>query len=423
MSYQEAIDYLEASSRFTQTAGVDQVLQMLDLMNVSVDQLKSVLISGTNGKGSTSASIASIAQTSGYKVGLFTSPHLFRYNERIKIDGIPISDEDFVAGVENVSLLLNQHPELSVSTFSMLTVVALLYFLEQGVDLAVLEVGIGGRLDSTNCVDPLVSVITNVDLEHTNVLGNTKLKIAYEKAGIIKSNGSFVTSESDPDLINFFRVVCEERGAEFHLIVPNEIQSVSQTLGGQFFDFRSYKGMQTNLLGQHQCFNLSCAIQVAEVLQKKGFTKINQETIRNGLQAVDWPLRLQIVHHAPTVLIDVGHNVHGVCVLQELVDSLFPRENRILIMGCSYDKPYEEMAQILSGLADTILVTKAFYHGVEPKTLADFISKKKNVFVFDAVSEAVRMAKKLSNNDALIMIFGGLYLGAEGKIAVDEVFG
>lgn len=411
---QAALKFLERFQKFSGEPGLHRMEKMLELLGRPEKSLVYVHVTGTNGKGSTSATVASIVKSAGYKVGLFTSPHLHRYNERIKVNGRDISDEDFIHYVEKLKTLLKKNPSIQPMVFEVLTVMAFLYFADQKVDLAVLEVGIGGRYDATNVIEKSVSVITNVDLEHTAVLGKTKAKIAFQKAGIIKPKSTVVVGERDRKLQAVFSEVAKRNGAKIIYLKPREVKSLATDIKGQSFDFKNLKKLFTPLVGEHQLNNVPLAVLASRALNEQGF-KITDENIRDGLRKTIWPLRMELVCKNPSILLDAGHNPHGVKAIVKAVDAIFPKEDRILVLGCSYDKPYKEMSKILSKLSDTIIVTRAKSHGVDPKEMVKVLSRKKKIFMTKNVKEALNLAQRMATKKTLILVLGGLYLAAEAK--------
>ena len=314
-------------------------------------------------------------------------------------------------------------PEINPALFEILTAIAFLQFRDKQIDIAVLEVGLGGRLDSTNVIKAIVAVITNIDLEHTEILGKTKEKIATEKAGIIKSNSVVITGETNKKLLKIFGQIAKKNKSKFSIFKKNEISLQKYSAHGQIFNFKKYKNLEIPLMGQHQLLNSSLAVIVAESLQKKGFDNIDEKSIRQGLKNVSWPLRLEIVHQNPKILIDVGHNIHGIKAIKQSIDEIFKKSNKILILGCSYDKPYKQMAKTLSELSDKIILTKAKYHGEEIKELEKVLDKSgKTIYLTNNVTKALQIAKKIVKRNTLIMILGGLYLGAEARQKIKTIF-
>lgn len=329
---------------------------------------RSVLIAGTNGKGSTAATLASILRAGGHRTGLYTSPHLSRVNERIQIDGVQISDEDFArlyfrvdeAGTKLVAAgKLPQHP----SFFETITALGFLYFAEQQVDLAVLEVGLGGRLDATNIVEPLLSILTDISLDHMEWLGDTLPEIAREKAGILRRNGVMVTLSQHPEVNQVLGEVAMELGvtgvnaAEY---MPQQNERIScgryslQVLGEQ-------AEITPALAGSHQHRNVALAIAAAVELRNRHGYKLTAAAVVAGVQATRWPGRLEkflLGQQRPEVWIDVAHNPAGAWTLRSAMNSGSDTERpSTLVFGCMKDKAYAEMAQILFPVFDEVIVT------------------------------------------------------------------
>ena len=415
MNIKEVVAYLEGLQRFPGKPGLGRMQKMLALVDNPERRGMYVHITGTNGKGSTSATVASIARAAGYKVGLFTSPHLHKYNERIKVGGWDISDQDFVQYAERVKKLLRKNRDIHPTIFEVLTVMAFLYFADQKVDLAVLEVGIGGRYDATNVIKNSVAVITNIDLEHKEILGGTKAKIAFQKAGIIKRKSTVIVGEQNKRLQAVFQKEAKKNKTTMMALKPRDIRPLKFSIEGQEFDFQDFKKLHTPLLGRYQLDNAALAILAARALNERGFT-IGEENIREGLKSVHWPLRLERVHSSPDIILDAGHNLHGVRAVAKTIDQIFMRKGRILILGCSQDKPYIEMSKILAELSNVIIVTKAKHHGADPKEIRNAIeAPRKKILMTRNVAEALKLAQKMAQKKSLILVLGGLYLAAEAE--------
>ncbi|OGJ42177.1 hypothetical protein A2974_03310 [Candidatus Peregrinibacteria bacterium RIFCSPLOWO2_01_FULL_48_20] len=418
MKIKEAVATLEGLQRFPGRPGLGRVKKMLSLLGNPEKVTTYVHVTGTNGKGSTSAMVASALQAAGYKVGLFTSPHLHRINERIKVQGWEISDNDFVFYVSIIKKLLRKNPHIRPTLFEALTVMAFLYFADQKVDVAVLEVGMGGRYDATNVIKNSVAVITNIDLEHREVLGNTKAKIAVQKAGIIKRKSTVIVGEQNKNLQKIFEREIRKNKAKMVFLKPRELKFLKQSSEGQVFHFEQYKKLQIPLLGRYQLHNAALAILAVRALNERGFN-VSEEALRKGLRSVYWPLRLERVHSKPDIILDAGHNLHGVKAVVKTIDQVFPRRGRILILGCSVDKPFKEMSKILATLSKVIIVTKAKYHGAKPKEILEAIQTPKKIFfVTSTVRQALALAQKMARKKSLILVLGGLYLAAEAEEAL-----
>ncbi len=420
------IQYLETLPRFAAKPGLERMRKILEFLGNPQQGLKYVHVTGTNGKGSTSATIESILRHAGYRTGLFTSPHLFAYNERIKVNAQDIADEDFSKNLDRVRVLVErmvrEDESMRPALFEVLLAMAFLHFQDEKIDIAVLEVGIGGLLDPTNVIDGLVAVITNVDLEHAEILGDTKEKIAEQKAGIIKKGAVVLTADEDTRVIDILARTARENDAQFLLLKPEDVQLTHQSLEGQVFDFGSYEALRIPFLGNYQMLNTALAVLTAESLRKFGF-RIDEQAIRDGLRSVYWPLRLEIVHQDPVILMDGAHNLHGIRTLHQVLHDIFPERRKILVLGVSSDKPYREMARLLAEEVSVVIVTQAQYRAARCEDLAESIADlKKEMYLTSDVKEALLKAKFLAKEDDLILVLGGLYLAAEARKAVDEIF-
>src|SRR5258707_8122633 len=352
--------------------------RLADALGNPQRKLQSVLIAGTHGKGSTAATLASIVQTAGYRTGLYTSPHLLRVNERIQINQEPISDAEFAViydRVEGCAHELVERGELPwhPSFFEMLTAMAFEYFASAGVELAVLEVGLGGRLDATNIVDPLISVITDIDFDHQNFLGNTLPEIAHEKAGILRPKGTVVLLPQHP-------IVNETLGKEIltrdahavssvkHMpsmtpVAENGLSSKAAVGHNRFTLAVMGKEIKVDfpLAGRHQLRNLALAVTTAEELNTFGF-HIGAEDIERGIRSTRWPARFQVIPPEdgfPEVVLDVAHNPAGAWALRSALSTFYEDRPLTFIFGAMRDKAIGEIADILFPLADRVIATQA----------------------------------------------------------------
>lgn len=421
MKYKESIDWLELLGVFPEVTTFERVDLLLGKFGRPSSQMKFVHVTGTNGKGSVCAMTESILRTAGYKTGLFTSPHLFKYNERIKVNGADISDSEFCDLVARVKIevekMIAADEKMRPCLFEVVLVMALIFFAERGVELAVIEVGCGGRRDPTNIIQSEVAIITNIDLEHTELLGDTKEKIAKDKAGIIKDGCVCITTETYSRLIKIFAEEAEAKGAKLIVLEPADIGLISQSARGQVFNFMNYFNVELTLIGDHQLSNAALAIMCGETLNTRGF-KITEQDIRHGIKTANWPLRLEMVEaDGRTFLIDCAHNLHGVKAVVGVIKKTFQKERRkILILGCSKTKPYKEMAGLLAELGDEIIVTEAEYKAADANEIANFLinqNPQKRIHTTKNIIEAMEKAIEISKKDDLVMILGGLYLAAE----------
>ena len=403
----------------------------------------SVLIAGTNGKGSTAATLASILQASGLRTGLYTSPHLVRINERIRINNEEISDDQFALLhdlVERTAERLIEDRELPwhPSFFEMLTAMAFEYFATSRIDIAVLEVGMGGRLDATNVVEPLVSVITDISLDHQKFLGNTITEIAREKAGIIRPNGLVVTLPQSPDANNVIGEVVLELNT--HAVSAAQyVPPVSPKAGSylkpstaehaefaeQNFLISTYPlqvmgqqiQVETPLVGRHQLRNVALAIATAEELSRQGFS-ITPESIERGIRQTHWPGRFQVIparDSTPEFVLDVAHNPAGAWALRSTLSACYDNRRLIFVFGAMRDKAISEIAEILFPLAERVIATMPDNpRAATPEEIRDAAARTGAEMESAAdVRAALARAQELAGADAVIVITGSIYLVGE----------
>ena len=393
----------------------------------------SVLIAGTNGKGSTAATLASILRASGLKTGLYTSPHLIRINERIRIGGEQISDEDFAqlhGAVDTVSEHLVETGELPwhPSFFEMMTAIAFRYFARERVDVAVLEVGMGGRLDATNVVEPLVCVIADISLDHQKYLGDTVTEIAREKAGIIRPRGVVVTLPQQPaanDVIGNTIVEMDATGISAVQYVPPvspgsaEYQNAHtsrsrypvEVMGKQIL-------VDTPLVGRHQLRNVALAIAAAEQVAKKGFTGIAPESIERGIRDTSWPGRFQVIEHKavwPEVVLDVAHNPAGAWALRSALSERYGDRPLIFVFGAMRDKAISEIAEILFPIADRVIATQPGNpRAATPEEIRQAAGRTgAEIDCIAAVPGAMERGRQAALPDGVMVVTGSIYLVGE----------
>lgn len=436
VSYESAVSRLLALGHELSAHGKFDLAHMRALAQAMGNphrRLPSVLIAGTNGKGSTAATLASIAQAAGYRTGLYTSPHLLRINERIQINGEPISDVEFTViydRVESVALPLVANGELPwhPSFFEMVTAMMFEYFSSAGVELAVLEVGMGGRLDATNIVDPCVSVITDIDFDHQKFLGNTLTEIAGEKAGILRPHGTVVLLPQHPEVNDTLGKAILERDAiaisavkYMPSVTPaaEPFHDARRGLRNRFpLAYRSKRIMvDSPLVGRHQLRNLALAITAAECLNECGFT-IRPEHVEAGVAATTWPARFQVIpaqEEFPEAILDVAHNPAGAWALRSALSSFYEDRPLTMVFGVMRDKAVREIAEILFPLAERVIATRA----ENPRAAsADEIAAADEatgteVIRAENVRAALELARKLSRRDGIVVITGSIYIVGE----------
>lgn len=362
--YRESLEYLVNLTTFGINLGLERIRELLKRLGNPEKELRVVHVGGTNGKGSTTVMIARILQESGYKVGVFTSPHLHDWRERIVINSRKISKERIVRAIKYLRPYLDamvaegfEHP----TEFEVTTALALLYFAEENVDYALIEVGLGGTIDSTNVVSPLVSVITNIGMDHMDYLGHDLISIAKIKAGIIKPNSIVVTASENPDVINVFCEQAKAMGVPL-LIVGKDICWESTWIGELEQEFNligltaAYSKLRLPLSGYHQLRNAATAVIVCEILQSNYGAHIPQEAVYAGLDGVKLPGRLELLSQKPKILLDGAHNLNGAQALIQALP-LYSRDRLILCLGMLADKEREKVVNLLVPLADEIIIT------------------------------------------------------------------
>ncbi len=357
ITYRQALEYLYGLTNYEIKSSFDYAPQFFNLARVERllqavgnphHKFKSVHIAGTKGKGSTSAMLESILRAAGYRTALYTSPHLHSFRERIQVAGQLIPESDFADLTARLRPLADQDEELT--TFEVATVLALLYFAEMGVEIAVVEVGLGGRLDATNVITPLVSIITKIGHDHMHILGNTLAQIAAEKAGIIKNAVPVVTAPQDPSALMVIERACEERKAPLHRVGREwQWRATKQSLAGQEFTVnsrqrrvtkgspQSYRGLCVPLLGRHQLRNAAVVLATVEVLRSLHIT-VGNSAVRQGLQELVWPARFEVLGQRPYFVVDGAHNVDSARVLAETIEEYFPGMRPWFVLAILSDK-------------------------------------------------------------------------------------
>ncbi len=431
--YQETLDWIYSWIDFSMNRHVDEAHRFfkLDRMNRLMALLDwpnrhypCVHVAGTKGKGSTASFIASALGASGYKTGLYTSPHLEDFRERIQIDGEQISVEDLVSLADEMRPRTEQVND--VTTFELTTAIAFRYFANQNVDIVVLEVGLGGRLDATNIVDPLVSVITPVSYDHMNVLGNTLTEIAHEKAGIIKPNRPVVIApqfeEAEAEIL---RMAKAQKAPAIMVEKEYQWRTTSHTLDYQVVNIQSTNGdcqtteslvpvtLELPLLGQHQADNAATALAALEVLRKLGF-KINQDSLHQGFQHVHWQTRFEILRKNPPLITDAAHNGDSIQKLCRTLDEYFPNLPFILILGASADKSLKTMMDIIIPKVEAVVCTQS----IHPRAADAFELQKmlepygKPSYAKSTAEAGLAKALELAGNSKGIIATGSLFLAA-----------
>ncbi len=396
--------------------GLTSIRSILSLLGEPQKTFPVVHVGGSNGKGSTSVMVASILRAAGYRVGLYTSPHLVRFNERIRVGRREIPNRCIVGLTHRIATAIESHSDKSSNPtfFEITTALAFLYFAECDIDIAVVEVGMGGRLDATNVVTPLVSVITNISRDHEVVLGSGVRAIAREKSGIVKMGIPLVTSARGVAL-DVLKDVCHKKGAPIYV---NGGDFTVREEDGEF-DFvsctTSHTGLRNSLVGQHQLLNAACAIMAVELLKEKGYS-ISDNSVKRGLASVRWPGRMEVVRRDPTVIIDCAHNLAGAGALRDALTALSCKR-LFLVIGVMADKDIRGIVSRLVPIADRIIVTTARTDraATVDALYAAFKPYEKPVEAVEGVTHACYAALSMADTDDLICVAGSVHTAGEAR--------
>ncbi|KPK94309.1 MAG: hypothetical protein AMJ94_02000 [Deltaproteobacteria bacterium SM23_61] len=436
--YQRTLGYLFGLQRFGIKLGLANITLLLRHLENPHAGLRAVHIAGSNGKGSTAAFLTAILRQAGYRVGLYTSPHLIDFTERIQVNGVPIPEDRVVRLTDRIhgvvgdmeksgelwpdssvpSLPADFDPQKATLTFfEFTTAMAFVHFREEGVDLAVLETGMGGRLDATNVIDPLLTLISPISMEHQQYLGKTILQIAGEKAGIIKPGRPLLTTARQKRVVTLLQEKCREFQAPFYV---HGKDFRGRRTGPRMMNFRGrhhrWKDLHLGLAGSHQVLNASLSLAAAEMLMEKGFS-LKEEHLRNGLAETKWPGRLERVGDSPPILLDGAHNPGATRILKRALKEEFPHRRLILVLGIMGDKEIGKMMSTLVPLADLLILTRP---DMERAASLELLRKhsspwKKPTLEFAHVGGAVEKARGEAGREDLVVITGSLYTVGEAR--------
>ena len=428
MNYQAALSYILSFTDYEKVPAflyradnfdLRRMVELLDRLGNPHLTSPAIHIGGTKGKGSTAAMIASALCAAGYRTGLYTSPHLHTFRERITVDGGMISGEEFSALTEKLQPEIDEvnrrHDYGEITTFEILTALAFAFFMERQVDFQVLEVGLGGRLDATNVVMPRIAVITSISLDHAEVLGDSLAKIAGEKAGIIKPGALVISAPQPKDVACVIEEVCRHNGVSL-ITVGRDVtwRKVKSDLSGQFFEVKgkagSYK-LIIPLLGEHQLENAAVAVAALEALD------IGAKDIARGLAQVQWPGRLEILRHEPLFLADGAHNADSANRLRETIEKYLHFDRLILILGASSDKDIAGIVGELAPMSSLAIVTRSRHpRALEPASLLEELEKQGvKGELAESVSSAAERAMEMAGPRDLICATGSLFVAAEAR--------
>ncbi len=408
------LEYLYGLERFGIKLGLAVMQQLLAALGNPHQAFKSVHITGTNGKGSTASFIEHVLRETGCNVGVYTSPHLYRFNERVRINGQAIADTQLLEHIATVRQAA-QHCEVQPTFFEFTTAIAFLEFARQRVDMAVVEVGMGGELDATNVITPEVAVITNIGLDHTPMLGTTKAEIAVNKAGIIKAGCEAVTAEVDTAILAIIEQACAAKGVMLGAVDRElTVRDRQQTLAGQTFVVDgSYTGtLQIALLGKHQIRNACTALLALLRLRQRGW-QIPSTAIERGLATATWPGRLDIVSRQPFILVDGAHNNDGVeslkVFLDEMKDVLPPLG--VLVVAVKQGKNLKELRDTIAARFTHVIATQGNYEPMLAEELAKQLQVgEQQIEAIPDVTQAIARAKAVQPNGSMMLVTGSLYM-------------
>ena len=415
MNYEQAIDYIEQTDTPRQRYGLEKLKQALHLMGDPQEKVPYVHIAGTNGKGSTASMLSSILNHAGLRCGLYTSPHLQRYNERFQIAGEPISDEQLIQSVQRVQQVCEQLGGTPI-VFEVLTLMAFELFARLDCQIAVLEVGIGGRLDSTNCIpSPQAAVVTQLGLDHTETLGDTIEQIAWQKGGIAKPGSRLVMAAQQEEAMEVVRQICRQEDCAFCVADPKRMQLLSSTLKGQRVLDEHFGELLIPLAGGHQIKNAANVLCTVEQLVQRGW-KIPTEAVRDGLAAAKWSARFELLDESPYFILDGGHNPQCVQAAMDALEQFFPGKKAVILTGMMQDKDTEQMLeQMAEHAACFVCLHPDSPRALSAEQLAQQVKERFGLpaFCCESIAQGVALAREKACSDGLVCALGSLYLAAE----------
>lgn len=420
MDYIEALSFCESFGRSKSSMGLKNMRELLSLVGDPHKKGRFIHVAGTNGKGSVVSFITQILTQSGLKVGKFISPHLNRINERYSINGIEINDDDFAECVYEIhkALVKNERLKNVLTMFEIMTCVAFLYFYKSNCDIGVLETGLGGRFDATNViVDPLLTVITMIGLDHTSILGDTIEKIAFEKACIMKNNSICVIApQKYESALDIFKEHAKKKNTKVVPVDKNSIITNTKSIYGQNFTYKGMKGLVIGLLGDYQTENAATAIEAVLSLDKYGI-KVSTDGIYKGLKESKWPGRLELINGAPLTFIDGAHNVDGVKELSKFFKGIFKEKKITYLFGVMKDKDYKAMIREIKETAKEVYLIKMHYERAEDIITLSTLLKDNGIKneSFESFEHAINYCYRHLSKDDIICIFGSLYLAGEAR--------
>ena len=414
MNYDEALSYIHSVCWKGSVPGLGRTQELLRRMGNPEKSLKFIHIAGTNGKGSTAAMLASILEAAGYRTGLYTSPFINRFNERMQIDGQPIPDQELADLTEWIRPMADDMAD-SPTEFELITALAMEFFHRHACDIVVLEVGMGGALDSTNVIDtPEVAIITAMGFDHTKELGSTMAEIASAKAGIIKHGGDVVAYGQNPEAEAVFERVCREQKAHLHYPDYAALSPGEFGLEGQIFSYGTLHHLRIPLAGIYQLNNAAVVLTAVQVLQQRGW-RVNEDQIRSGLAATRWPARFEVLQRDPVFIVDGGHNPHGIRATADSLQKIFPDRKFTFLVGVMADKDVEHILGLIVPLASCFFCVRPN----NPRAMgAEMLAERIRALGVEAhacpsLEEGVQAALAHAGQEGVVCALGSLYMAGD----------
>ncbi len=423
MKKDEAIKYIHSVNWTFCKPGLERTAELTGRLGNPQEKLKFIHVAGTNGKGSFCSMLSSILVEEGYRVGLYTSPYIRCFNERMQINGVPISDTELAEITETIKPVADSMED-KPTEFELVTAIALEYFKRHECDYVVLECGLGGRLDSTNIITtPILTVITGIALDHTSILGDTIAKIAAEKAGIIKEGIPCLWCGEGKEAYDVIKKCAEAKNAPLYTVSRDSVKVKNATLEGTFFDYEGFENVKINLLGEYQVENAMNVISAVKILKNEG-VKIADDSVCGGLALAKWPARFEVLSKDPTVIFDGAHNPQGVCSCVESIKKYFGNEKLVVVTGVMADKDYSYIADKIGEIAAAVMCLTPD----NPRALSaceyakEFLRQKVEAHGFDTVGEAVLAAvQEAKERGMAVACLGSLYMYSEVEKALSEI--
>jgi len=431
MNYEESLRYIADTHKFGIKLGLDSTGKLLELLGNPQDSLNVIHVAGTNGKGSVCSFISNILKEEGYKVGLYTSPYLETFTERIRVNGENIPKEDVARIItlikEKIDIMISEGYS-SPTEFEIVTAMAFYYYNEQKMDYVVLEVGLGGRYDSTNIIkNPLVSVIVSISLDHIGILGDTIGKIAYEKAGIIKENGTAIVYKQVKEAEDVIKEVCKNKNSDYIEVNFDNILVKKSDIYSQVYDCtimdEKFENIEIKLIGEHQINNSIVALNVVKFLRDNKNVKISNESIKNGLLTTKWPGRIEKIMENPMFIIDGAHNEDGAKSLRKSLEKNFPDKKLTLLIGMLADKDIDSVLKILMPKFNKVITTTPDNHrAINSEELKNRISMYvEDVISIENIEDAVKYTLDNAKEDEVIISAGSLYMIGTVRTLIKEI--